>query len=241
MKHRKYIAVVCYLLALAAIFAGVFLYWQSTRPIELPVPRYEPDPTDILEVEPDITPRPDSVPSQGETRPLDGGFPQDKLFITSGRKNYKSSDIKLRIPKLQVHVPVLDGVDRETLRKGVGLYDYAQLPDEWGGNVSIAGHRNSIRNGKINDDMPFYYLDTLGSGDYLYLTDDENIYQYLWERTYVVTPDNWGPIYCQGSSCITLTTCTPIGVADHRLIVVGRLVETLPMDEAYDYPAQRAE
>ena len=61
--------------------------------------------------------------------------------------------------------------------QALGLFEYAQLPGETGGNVSIAGHRNWVRNGQITDDVPFYYLDTLTDGDFLYLTDETHIYQ----------------------------------------------------------------
>ena len=138
-------------------------------------------------------------------------------------------------------MPVLDGVDAQTLLRGVGLYDYAQLPGEGGANTSIAGHRNGLRGGKITDNMPFYYINTLTEGDYLYLQDSEQIYQYLWECTEVIEPSNWGPIYNQGYACVTLTTCTPIGVADHRLVVRGALVDTIPLSGDYDYPASTTE
>ena len=156
-------------------------------------------------------------------------------------RGYADGALRLIIPKLGVDVPVLDGVDAQTLLRGVGLYDYAQLPGEGGANTSIAGHRNGLRGGKITDNMPFYYINTLTEGDYLYLQDSEQIYQYLWECTEVIEPSNWGPIYNQGYACVTLTTCTPIGVADHRLVVRGALVDTIPLSGDYDYPASTTE
>ena len=98
--------------------------------------------------------------------------------------------MRLVIPKLDVDVPVLDGVDEQTLLQGEGLYDYAQMPDETGGNVSIAGHRNWVRSGQITDDVPFYYLHTIGPGDCLYLVDDAHIYQYVWDQTRIIEPDD---------------------------------------------------
>lgn len=35
----------------------------------------------------------------------DGGLPQDRVFITEARKNYKSGSMRLIIPKLEVDVP----------------------------------------------------------------------------------------------------------------------------------------
>lgn len=188
--------------------------------------------------EPPVVAPPKQAPQEPTEKPLeDDGLPHDKLFITVERQKYEDGDLQLIIPRLEVDVPVLNGTDKETLGRGVGLYEYAQLPGEGNRNVSIAGHRNGIRNGKITDNMPFYYLDTLGEKDYLYIRDSVSIYRYLFEESEVVEEDDWGPIYSQGFSCLTLTTCTPIGVSDHRLIVVGRLDEIFPVSSDFEYLA----
>ena len=44
-------------------------------------------------------------------------------------------------------------------------------------------------------------------------------------------------VYNRGYGCVTLTTCTPIGVADHRLVVRGELVETYPLSQDFSYPS----
>ncbi len=167
----------------------------------------------------------------------DDGLPHDKLFITPERQKYQSGDLRLIIPKLEVDIPILDGTEQETLRKGEGLYEYAQLPGEGNRNVSIAGHRNSVYNGKILDNMPFYYIDTLTDDDCLYLVDDEFIYRYIWDKTTVVEETDWGPIYSQGFSALTITSCEPIGIADHRIIVRAALVEIIPYSDDYTYPS----
>lgn len=187
-----------------------------------------------------------SVPEEDPALSLDGealppANPDGRLTVTDARKGYTDGALRLIIPKLSVDVPVLNGVDKQTLLRGVGLYDYAQLPGEGDDNVSIAGHRNGLRGGKITDNMPFYYINTLTEGDYLYLRDAGHIYQYRWQLTQVIAPDNWDPIRTQGFSCLTLTTCTPIGVADHRLVVRGELVKVLPLEEGYSYPSSTTE
>lgn len=158
--------------------------------------------------------------------------------VTAERKAYTDGALRLVIPALAVDVPVLDGTDADTLLRGVGLYEYAQLPGEGNRNVSIAGHRNGLKNGRITDSMPFYYLDTLAEGDYLYLSDSEHLYRYLFSSAAVVEPDDWSVIAATGNSCLTLTTCTPIGVADHRLVIRGALDAVLPAGEAAGLPAK---
>lgn len=232
MKQRKLWAVLCFAAAAVLLVLAGAAVLKSSRPAPLPTPRYtaQPQPT------PEVLPSPSATPMPWPEAD-DGGLPQDKVFVSEKRKAYVSGSMRLVIPKLDVDVPVLDGVDEQTLLQGEGLYDYAQMPDEVGGNVSIAGHRNWVRNGQITDDVPFYYLHTIGPGDCLYLVDETHIYQYVWDQTKIIEPDDWSVIYCQGFSCLTLTTCTPIGVADHRYVVRARQVDILPYDEDYDFPA----
>jgi LPXTG-site transpeptidase (sortase) family protein len=88
---------------------------------------------------------------------------------------------------------IWDGTDAQTLSKGVGLYEYAQLPGEGNRNVSLAGHRNGLdKNGNVTDHAPFYYVDTLGEGDYFYLTGGGRIYRYLYDDTWVVRSPTTG-------------------------------------------------
>lgn len=163
-------------------------------------------------------------------------LPYDKLFITQERKNYKTGSLTLIIPKLSLKEPVQNGTDSGSLAKGPGLYDYAQLPGEGDRNVSIAAHRNKSRNGVITPWF-FYYIDTLCKNDYIYLKDKNYIYRYKYDQTTIVEENDWSPIYSQGISCITLTSCEPIGIADHRIIVRGILDAISPATKNYIYYA----
>ncbi|MEG1240675.1 MAG: class E sortase [Oscillospiraceae bacterium] len=230
MKGKKWAPGFLLVAAGLLLALSLFLLWRSAHPA-LPQPAITPPPTVSVTVSP--SPTPTETPPALES----DGLPHDQLFITVERQKYQSGDLQLKIPKLSVDVPVLNGVDPATLLQGIGLYDYAQLPGDGDRNVSIAGHRNGVRNGVITDDMPFYYLDTLTAGDCLYLTDESHIYQYAFEDQTVVEPDDWGPIYSQGFSCLTLTSCTPITTATHRIIIRARLLDTLDLTDDYAYPA----
>ena len=151
-------------------------------------------------------------------------LPYDRLFITVERQRYATGDLRLVIPRISFDRDLQAGTTPNDLERGPGLYDYAQLPGEGNRNVSIAGHRYK---------RDFYYIDTVTTRDYIYLVDAENIYRYLHEASFVIEPDDWGPIYSQGFSCVTLTTCTPIGISDHRLVVRGELDAILPYSESF--------
>lgn len=245
-RHSKGAAIAAAAAVVLLIAAAVLFLWDrpqyeivvpSTAPVTSLTPTPEPTPTDS---EP-LSPTPTPLTYKEVLEEPEDGLPTDKVFVTDTRKGYQSGDLRLIIPKLEVDELILDGVDEQTLLQGEGLYDYAQLPGEGRSNTSIAGHRNWIRGGKITLDQPFSFLDTLTEGDYLYLVYGENIYQYLFEYQEVVEPDEWGPIYKTDHSCVTLTTCTPVGVSDHRLIVRGALVDIIPFTDDYAYPANAEE
>ena len=245
-RHSKGAAIAAAAAVVLLIAAAVLFLWErpqyeivvpSTAPVTSLTPPPEPTPTDS---EP-LSPTPTPLTYKEVLEEPEDGLPTDKVFVTDTRKGYQSGDLRLIIPKLEVDELILDGVDEQTLLQGEGLYDYAQLPGEGRSNTSIAGHRNWIRGGKITLDQPFSFLDTLTEGDYLYLVYGENIYQYLFEYQEVVEPDDWGPIYKTDHSCVTLTTCTPVGVSDHRLIVRGALVDIIPFTDDYAYPANAEE
>ena len=245
-RHSKGAAIAAAAAVVLLIAAAVLFLWDrpqyeivvpSTAPVTSLTPTPEPTPTDS---EP-LSPTPTPLTYKEVLEEPEDGLPTDKVFVTDTRKGYQSGDLRLIIPKLEVDESILNGVDENTLLQGEGLYDYAQLPGEGRSNTSIAGHRNWIRGGKITLDQPFSFLDTLTEGDYLYLVYGENIYQYLFEYQEVVEPDDWGPIYKTDHSCVTLTTCTPVGVSDHRLIVRGALVDIFPLTDDYAYPANAEE
>ena len=146
-------------------------------------------------------------------------YPTDRLFLTKGRQEYSDGEMTLRIPRLELDVPVMDGTDAESLKKGVGLYEYAQLPSEGNSNVSIAGHRDLYG-------CEFYKIDQITDGDFLYLTYNRTLYTYQYRQTEIVAADDWGPIYSKDFSCLTLTSCHPIGTSQKRIVVTAELISS---------------
>lgn len=167
------------------------------------------------------------------------GLPVGKLVITPERRDYKDGTLTISIPKLKMSRLVYGGTGSDQLRQGVGLFDYAQLPGEGNRNVSLAGHRNGRSNGVVNDHAPFYYIDTLTDGDYIYLYDSEHIYRYLYAFTEIIEADDWSYIKTTGDSVVTLVSCHPIGVSDHRIVVRGTLDEVLTYTKDYAFPASK--
>lgn len=218
MKHKiNLLAVIFLCLACLTLGSALTIFWVNSRSQIPETPQIAVSSSETQTVNEDYEEQDPTISTNS--------VPEDKISISDARKAYDGG-LTLNIPKLNVDKPVLNGTSLKVLRKGLGLYDYSAMPSEENGNVCIAGHRNGIFAGKITDNTPFYYINTLTEGDYIYLIDDQTVYQYLWKSTSVILPNDWSVIYNQGYSCITLTTCTPIGVADHRLVVRGELVNT---------------
>ncbi len=206
----------------------VFALWSAATPGTPPA--LSGLPTQAALPLSEITPPPEHATpiALAEPAPPPEALPAGQLLITPQRQTYQSGQLRLVIPQLSIDLTVEGGVAEANLAAGPGLYDYAQLPGEPGGNVSIAGHRDI--HGSV-----FYYVDRLGSGDRLYLVYEDTVYVYAYEATRIVSDDDWGPIHTQGFSCLTLTSCDPIGTSLNRIIVTARLQEATPFTDAYSF------
>lgn len=260
MRHKiPLLAVLLFCLASLFLGAGATMLWIDSQSSLPQAPQIEDPviPSTVLEQEEESEDPAEQPPASTESETTvdesdaeeedaqpDGDPVMDltdaTLTASVTREAYTDSSMRLVIPKLQLDLPVLDGTSVSTLLRGIGLYDGSQLPTEDNANVSIAGHRNDIRHGKVIDTYPFYRLNTLTEGDYLYLVYQEQVYQYQWEGTWVIEPTDWTVIDNQGHDCLTLTTCTPIGVADHRLVVRGELVNVYAADSDNAFPSNTA-
>lgn len=121
----------------------------------------------------------------------------------------------IRIPSISLDQVVVDGVSREHLKDGPGHYPGTALPG-YVGNVVISGHRTTFT-------RPFYDVDLLTAGDSIFLDTPRGTYHYIVRASYVVDPSNLAPLADDGTPTLTLTTCTPKGSAEQRLIVVADL------------------
>lgn len=142
----------------------------------------------------------------------------------------------LHIPKLDVVVPIAEGVsNKKVLDRGmVGHYGESALktamPEEKTGNFGLAGHRNT-------HGEPFRYINKLQPGDAIVVeTQDEYFVYKMASMLPVTSPSNTsvldpvppGSGFTTTGRYITLTTCTPEFTSKYRLIVWGKMVEERP-------------
>lgn len=118
---------------------------------------------------------------------------------------------RIKIASIGLSSMILEGVDRETLRRGVGHIPETALPGE-PGNIALAGHRDTffraLRNIRKDDEIT---LDTL-----------DGSYRYRVDYTQVVAPESTEALDRSSDAILTLVTCYPfsfVGPAPKRYIV----------------------
>jgi LPXTG-site transpeptidase (sortase) family protein len=132
------------------------------------------------------------------------------LYITEERANYADGSMTLTVPKLNLSMAVSNGTSRADLNRGPSLFEYSNMPGEGDRNVSIAGHRSR---------KFFYDLDKPGEGDRVYIDYGAKRYTYVYLDRKDIVPTDWSVITNQGFSVCTLITCTPVNVANMRMVV----------------------
>jgi sortase A len=132
----------------------------------------------------------------------------------------------IEMPKIDLEKAVVEGADRDDLRKGPGHIPTTALPWE-PGTFAVSGHRTTYG-------APFFDLDKLAKGDAIVIRTRSWVYRYAVTRSLIVRPqDVWvlddvrGP-GGKAKQTIVLTTCNPKYSARQRLIVFGDLVRTQP-------------
>ncbi|MGW7368980.1 class E sortase [Streptomyces sp. NPDC054841] len=142
----------------------------------------------------------------------------------------------MHIPKLDVVVPIAEGIDKHAVldRGMVGHYGEGKLktamPEDKQGNFAVAGHRNT-------HGEPFRYINRLTPGDPIVVETQDAYYTYEMANILPQTsPSNVGVIgpvppgsgFTEPGRYITLTTCTPEFTSTYRMIVWGKMVDERP-------------
>lgn len=131
----------------------------------------------------------------------------------------------IRIPKLDVELPIYHGTEERILQSGVGHFEGTSLPV--GGESShtvLTGHRG------LPSKLLFTDLDQMKEGDIFYLKILGETFAYKIDQILTVLPENTKALTIEpGKDYATLVTCTPYAVNTHRLLVRG---SRIPYEEA---------
>ncbi len=131
----------------------------------------------------------------------------------------------IKIPKIGLENAVVQGVDQESLRKGVGHFpscddaggsseclEETRYPGE-SGNVALSGHRTTYG-------APFFRLNEVAKGDVVDIVSGRARYRYRVREQKIVDPiAGFAVVEQHGRDELTLTTCNPRFSAAQRLII----------------------
>lgn len=127
----------------------------------------------------------------------------------------------LTIPKIDLKLPIYEGVGADVLAHGIGHLPETSYP--LGGastHSALSGHR-----GMAEAEL-FTNLDKLEVGDRFYLHVLDEVLAYRVDQVLTVEPDQVEALeIVEGEDLCTLVTCTPIGINSHRLLVRGTRTE----------------
>jgi len=130
--------------------------------------------------------------------------------------NFPAPEAVLRVPRLGIEVPVLEGTSDLTLNRGVGHIPGTALPGQ-PGNVAITGHRDGF----------FRPLKDASIGDVIEVQRRSQTDRYVIRKIKIVFPSDTSVLNSTTDSTLTLVTCYPfyyVGAAPQRYIVQASLI-----------------
>ena len=134
---------------------------------------------------------------------------------------------RLRVPVINVDLPIYHGTDDLTLTKGIGHLEGTSLPVGGESQHSVLTAHRGLPEAELFDN-----LDKVEIGDTFVIEIFGEVLTYQVIKTQVVQPDETQsllPTY--GEDLVTLVTCTPLGINSHRILVTGERVTPTPIKD----------
>jgi sortase A len=123
--------------------------------------------------------------------------------------------IRIQIPAIDVDAPIVHGDDEEQLKKGVA-HNAASVNPGQQGNIVLSGHNDVF--GEV-----FRYLERLKPGDEIVVYTSRRSFTYVVSGWELVEPTQVEVMSPTPDATITLISCHPYLVDNHRIIVKGSL------------------
>jgi sortase A len=143
-----------------------------------------------------------------------------KDYEDSLAQQFAPASAVLRISKINVEVPLLEGTDDLTLNRGVGRIPGTGTVGT-DGNIGIAGHRDGFFRG----------LKDIGLGDSIVLLTANGNETYIIDRIFITDPSDVSALSPRTRPSLTLVTCYPfyfVGSAPKRFIVQATIASSGP-------------
>ena len=130
---------------------------------------------------------------------------------------------RLSIPAIDVDLPIFHGTDPQTLIDGVGHLYGTSLPVGGANTHTVLTSHNGMPRAEL-----FTHLDQLVVGDQFTISVQGRQLTYQVDKVEVVLPTDIDELVIEPNvDLVSLVTCTPRGINDHRLVVTGSRVDGL--------------
>ena len=143
---------------------------------------------------------------------------EDRVYLSL--LNYGGDGImaELMIPSLDIDLPVVHGTHSEDLEYRCGHMYGTSLPIGGASTHAVLPAHTGLTTADL-----FTRITELKAGDVFYIRVLGEIHVYTVRNTTVVLPEEESPYLAieKGHDLVTLYTCTPYGINDHRLLVIG--------------------
>ncbi|WP_322410119.1 class C sortase [Microbacterium invictum] len=137
---------------------------------------------------------------------------------------------RLKIPSVQIDLPIYHGTSETVLRRGVGHLQGTALPVGGASTHSVLTAHRGLATSEL-----FTHLDRVEVDDTFTVEVFGEVLTYRVVRTVVVQPEDTEALLPQaGRDLMTLVTCTPLGVNSHRILVTGERVIPTPQQDLDD-------
>ena len=143
---------------------------------------------------------------------------QDQIIQPPPRRPPATDETPLRliIPRLNVDQTIIQGVDWEAMRQGIGQLTDATTPDEPDCNNLLAAHNDIY--GEY-----FRHLDQLVAGDQFQIQTSSRVYTYTVQNWDLFEPTDVHVMEKRGGQVATLISCYPYQVNSQRIVVFATL------------------
>ncbi len=132
---------------------------------------------------------------------------------------------RLRIPSIDVDLPVYHGTSEAVLQKGVGHLQGTSLPVGGSNTHSVLSAHTGLSTATM-----FNNLEKMELGDTFTVEVFGEVLTYEAIETQVVLPHQTEAIQLRrDEDVMTLVTCTPLGINTHRYLVTGKRVFPTPL------------
>jgi sortase A len=134
---------------------------------------------------------------------------------------------RIRIPAIDVDLPIYHGTSDDVLDKGVGHLEGTALPVGGSGTHSVLTAHRGLASAEL-----FTRLDEVETGDSFTIEVLGEVLVYRVIDARVVEPTETEMLSAvPGDDLVTLVTCTPLGINSHRILVTAEHVLPTPPDE----------